>query len=285
MTYEEMLKLLSIFKSMGVDKMRITGGEPFARKDILYFLKKVKNEIRPSSFSITSNATVLDEYLDELPALFESMNISLDSLDRQRFFEITRKDVFPKVIDNINAILNTGIDVKINAVIMSDKNIQDIVPMVQWTREKNMDVRFIEEMPFNGTRGSDKISTWNYKDILSHIKTNIGSYETLPNPPSSTSMMYRIPGYVGRFGIIPAFSRTFCGSCNRLRLTPKGEMRTCLYSTQGTDLLTPLREGVSDDALRQIITAAVMNKEKDGYEAAKKRSFIPIYESMTTIGG
>jgi len=171
-------------------------------------------------------------------------------------------------------------------VVMSDKNIEDILPFVEWTRHKNIEMRFIEEMPFNGTRNSKELSNWNHKDILKHIESEFKEVEKLPELPSCTSMMFQVKGFKGKFGIIPAFSRTFCGTCNRIRITAKGELRTCLYSTKGTDLLKPMRNEATDEQIRATILESILNKEKDGFEAAKERNgFIPIYESMTTIGG
>ncbi len=286
MTYEEMIRLLHLVKTLGVNKIRITGGEPFVRKDLIHFLKEVKKDIQPTSFSITSNATLLHHYMDDIPDLFNAMNISLDTLDRERFFAITRRDNYELVVGNIQALLRSGVGVKVNAVVMSGKNTQDILPFVEWTRKENIEVRFIEEMPFNGSRDSKDVSNWNYQKILAHIKGEFKDIETLPTPPSSTSMMYQVKGFKGKFGIIPAFSRTFCGTCNRIRITAKGQLRTCLYSSKGTDLLPALRSDMPDEQIQDIIINAVLHKEKDGFEAAERR-FGPssIYESMTTIGG
>ncbi len=286
LTYEEMLRLLHVFKGIGVDKIRITGGEPFVRKDLIYFLKEVKKEIQPQEFAITTNATLTHLYMDDLPELFQTVNVSLDSLDAERFFKITRRDDFKKVFENIQELIRSGIQVKINAVVMNEKNIEDIISFVEWTRNENIEVRFIEEMPFNGTREKDKISDWNYVKILQHIQSKFKNITKIETPVSSTSMMYQVNGFTGKFGIIPAFSRTFCGTCNRIRITAKGELLTCLYSSSGTNLLQELRQNKSEEELEKIIRNAVLEKEKNGFEAAKKRNgFIPIYESMTTIGG
>ncbi len=286
LSYEEMIRLMEILRPMGIDKLRITGGEPFVRKDLMSFLKTVKNRFDLRSFSITSNATLLHNYMEELPQLFDSMNISLDSLNADRFLDITRRNDFKQVWDNINALIETGIKVKINAVVMNDKNIEDILPFVAWTKNKNVEVRFIEEMPFNGSREKEQISNWDYTKILEHISSEFPEIEKLETGPSSTSLLYQVKGFTGKFGIIPAFSRTFCGTCNRIRITAKGQLRTCLYSANGTDLLKPLRAGKSFETMQQIVRHAVSNKEANGFEAAEKRlDQGAIYESMTTIGG
>jgi len=286
MSYEEMLRLMTVVGVMGVDKFRITGGEPFARKGIMDFLKATKKQIKPRQFSITTNATLLENYLEELPAVFDAINVSLDSLDPVRFYEITRRDEFHKVKENIDALLEMGMEVKLNAVVMQGRNIEDIIPFVEWTKDKAIEVRFIEEMPFNGTRDSNDISSWTHVEILKHIQKEFKSISDLPYQMSSTSMMYQVNGFQGKFGIIPAFSRTFCGTCNRIRVTAKGELRTCLYSNKGTDLLSPMRKACTDEELTKLIQYSVLNKEKDGFEAANNRDgFISIYESMTMIGG
>lgn len=286
MSYDEMSRIMHILKPMGVDKIRITGGEPFARKDLIPFLKETQKNIQPQSFSITTNATLTHHFMDDIPQLFNAVNVSLDALDKERFFDITRRNVYDTVIQNIEALIASGVDVKINAVVMSDKNIEDILPFVEWTKNKNIEMRFIEEMPFNGTRESEELSSWNHKDILKHIQSGFKDIEKLTDLPSSTSMMFQVKGFKGKFGIIPAFSRTFCGTCNRIRITAKGELRTCLYSSKGTDLLKPMRNQATDEYIRETIIQSILNKEKDGFEAAKKRNgYIPIYESMTTIGG
>ncbi len=286
LSYEEMLRLIAILNPMGIDKVRITGGEPFVRKDIIHFLKTVKQDFDLRSFSITSNATLLHHYMEELPQLFDSMNISLDSLDKERFFQITRRDDFDIVFQNIENLIKTDIDVKINAVVMDGKNIADILPFVEWTRDNNVSVRFIEEMPFNGCRNSDEISTWDHRKIYQYIQEEFKEIIALRNPKSSTSVMYQVKGFKGKFGIIPAFSRTFCGSCNRIRITAKGDLRTCLYSAEGISLLKPMRAGLTEEAMQQLVREAILHKEKDGFEAAQKRlNLDSIYESMTTIGG
>ena len=284
LSYEEMLRLISILNEMGLNKIRITGGEPFVRKDLIYFLQEVKRRFKLESFNITSNATLLHLYMNEIPALFSTMNISLDSLNKERFFEITRRDSFDIVIENINELIERGIKVKVNAVVMNGKNIEDLIPFVKWTKDKDIAVRFIEEMPFNGSGKNKPELLWDYRKILSHIATEFKDIQTLASPLSSTAMRYQVKGFKGEFGIIPAFSRTFCGTCNRIRITAKGELRTCLYSANGTDLLNPLRKTTDDAEIAKLIVEAVSNKEKDGFEAVNnKQKFI--YESMTSIGG
>lgn len=283
LSYEEMLRLISIVRPLGIDKIRITGGEPFVRKDIIYFLRKVKKDFNLRNFSITSNATLLHNYMDEIPQLFDSMNISLDSLDKERFFEITRRDSFDTVFENIQELIDRDFPVKINAVLMRDKNIEDILPFVEWTKKNKVSVRFIEEMPFNGSGEEATEIEWNYKRILEHITQHFKDVQALPNPTSSTSLNYKVKGFEGEFGIIPAFSRTFCGSCNRIRITAKGELRTCLYSSTGTNLLEPMRAGLSDEEVKFRILNAIQFKEKDGFEAARQRNMS--YEAMTSIGG
>ena len=286
LSYEEMMRLIQITHRMGVDKIRITGGEPLVRKGLIEFAKSVRDNIDLRSFSITSNATLTHLYEAEIIELFDSINISLDSLDRARFQQITRRDEFELVFQNINSLIDSGMDVKINAVVMDGKNNEDILPFVEWTRNNKVDVRFIEEMPFNGSRSQSEVSNWNHVKILDHIQSEFKNVIPLANPKSSTSVMYQVKDFAGRFGIIPAFSRTFCGSCNRIRMTAKGELRSCSYSAKGTPLLPLLRSTNDDAVVAAEIRRAIIHKEKDGFEAAAARNnSSDIYESMTSIGG
>lgn len=286
LSYEEMMRLLSITHRMGVDKIRITGGEPLVRNGLIDFAKEVRRNLPLRSFSLTSNATLAHLHEKEITEIFDSINISLDSLDRERFRKITRRDEFDLVFGNISSLIAAGMDVKVNVVVMDGKNTRDILPFVEWTRKNKVDVRFIEEMPFNGSRSKEVISTWTHIDILEHIQKEFKEVIPLENPKSSTSVMYQVKGFTGRFGIIPAFSRTFCGSCNRIRMTAKGDLRTCLYSAKGTPLLPLLRSTSKDQKIMDEIRRIVAQKEKDGFEAAANRKDDSgIYESMTSIGG
>ena len=284
LTFEEMHTLCEVFCHLGVSKIRITGGEPFVRSGIMPFLQKLSVVPGLDEITITTNGTLLQKQLPALKAMgIRKVNLSLDSLDRARFFGITRRDSFEEVYACIFAMLDAGFEVKLNCVLAANKNTQDIIPFVELTRHYPLSVRFLEEMPFNGSSSFDE-GNWNYQDILNHIKTRYPQIEELPNGPNSTSINYRVPSYRGSFGIIPSFSRTFCGTCNRIRLSATGELRTCLYGAPAANLRDVLRQGATLAELETVITDAVAARYLNGYdaEAANQKS---VHDSMSVLGG
>jgi cyclic pyranopterin phosphate synthase len=286
MSFEEILRTIHIFAGAGISKLRITGGEPFIRKDIMEFLKEASEITGIKQIHITTNGTYIEDKIETLERIgIKSINLSLDSLDRQRFFEITRRDLFDSVISSYNALKRSGIDLKINMVVMEDRNIEDIYPMLELARKDAVSVRFIEEMPFNGTEGQGNNSFWPMQKILTHIKAKY-TIQKIQDPPFSTSANYKIDGFDGNFGIIAAYTRTFCGSCNRIRITPQGSLRTCLYGDGVLNIKDLIRNGSTDNELLNHLKSALSNRNKDGFDAENQRDKkIPISESMSTIGG
>ncbi|MGZ3777960.1 MAG: cyclic pyranopterin phosphate synthase MoaA, partial [Mucilaginibacter sp.] len=215
-----------------------------------------------------------------------SVNLSLDTLDANRFFAITHRDEFGKVMETLDELLKHGIEVKINAVVMDGKNTQDIIPIVQMTRELPVSVRFIEEMPFNGEGHIYNGLKWDYVRILDEIKQAFPEVKKLQDGPYSTSYNYHIPGHKGDIGVIAAYSRTFCGTCNRIRITPDGVLKTCLYDEGVMNIKDLMRAGLAENALYTKLLDAFGNRSKDGWEAERKRNVNdPAHESMATIGG
>lgn len=287
MTYEEMLHVCRLLVNMGVDKIRITGGEPFVRKDIMRFLTELSALNGLRQITITTNGVLTAPHIPELKKLgIHSVNLSLDTLDRNRFFSITRRDEFPQVMDTFNQLLAHDMEVKLNAVVMDGKNIEDIIPLVALTKEVPVSVRFIEEMPFNGEGSHYSGLPWDYVRILNHIKESYPGIQKVPDPPYSTSYNYHIPGHLGTVGIIAAYTRSFCGSCNRIRITPQGVLKTCLYDDGVLNIKDLLRAGSNDTVLEQSLLHALGHRAKDGWEAEKLRKEKgPVHESMATIGG
>ena len=284
LTYEELEYLLAIFSEHGVNKVRITGGEPFVRKGIMGFLEKMSQLEGINQITVTSNGTLDRDQMVELKRLgITKINISLDSLNRQRFFEITRRDKFDEVFQCILDLLELGFEVKLNAVVADSKNISDIIPFVELTKDYALSVRFLEEMPFNGS-GKFDVPKWNHVVLYEYIATAYPNLVKLADEKNSTSANYRIPGYNGSFGIIASFSRTFCGTCNRIRLSATGEFRTCLYGPATINLRDVLRSGASREELTQEIIRAVAKKEKDGFEAEATQAETP-KKSMSFLGG
>jgi cyclic pyranopterin phosphate synthase len=286
LTYEEMLRMTQLLAGVGISKVRITGGEPFIRKDMMSFLQAVCDIPGIEDVHITTNGTTSAALIPELKAMgISSINLSLDTLDKMKFFEITRRDVFDQVMETMHAILESGIPLKINCVVMDGRNTDDILPLVGLSETHPIGVRFIEEMPFNGTGARSDTFAWNHKQILDVIKTAHPEIEKTPDPPFSTSMNYRIPGFAGSVGIIAAYSRTFCGTCNRLRVTPTGTLKTCLYDTGVFNIKDLMRAGASDLQVIEAISEAVGHRAKDGWEVEAQQRDIPVHESMSTIGG
>ena len=286
LSFEEMTRLIRIFGDLGVSKIRITGGEPFVRKGIMSFLKGISELETIKEINITTNGTFTVEQIPALEKMgIKSVNLSLDSLDSQRFFDITRRDLFDQVMTTYRKLVDSKIRVKTNMVVMDGRNIEDIYPMLELTKYDDVSVRFIEEMPFNGTEGQGNATIWPAKKIMTYIEEKY-THQKMVDPPASTSLNYKIPGYVGSFGIIPAYTRTFCGSCNRIRLTPQGTLRTCLYGEGQVNFRDLIRGGVTDEVLGDHLIKVVGKRAKDGFEAEKSRSAtVPVSESMATIGG
>jgi len=287
MTFAEMYRIVELFSREGIDKIRITGGEPFLWKDMMVFLRAISKIPDLKKISITTNGTLIHNKLEEIKELgINSLNLSLDSLDRLRFKRITRRDDFEKVMHTMNKMLELNMEVKINTVVMNGKNIEDIIPLLELGQNSPISVRYIEEMPFNGTEGQGNESLWTHLQILEHIKNKYPNIHKLEDSPSSTSMNYEIDGFEGSFGIIAAYSRTFCGSCNRLRLTAQGSIKTCLYDNGIFNVKNMMRDGATDEELIIALKSALSHRAKDGHEAEKKRQeFFPVSESMATIGG
>jgi molybdenum cofactor biosynthesis protein A len=287
LSYEEMVRLMKILAELGIEKVRITGGEPFLRRDIMDFLHVLSKMEGIRKINITTNGTLTAPLVPELKKMgIQSINLSLDTLDRQRFFDITRRDDFPKVMDTFETLLRHDMEVKLNVVVMNGKNTNDLADMVRLTKEKKVSVRFIEEMPFNGEGAHEEVLVWNHIEILNHLRSYFSDLQKIPDPPFSTAYNYQVPGYKGTVGIIAAYSRTFCGTCNRLRITPQGALHTCLYDGGVFNIRNFMRADASDEQLKEIFIQAINNRAKNGFEAEKKRMFAPIIsESMATIGG
>ncbi|MEY4937139.1 MAG: hypothetical protein RIS64_3498 [Bacteroidota bacterium] len=285
MSFEEMDRLMYILSNAGIEKVRITGGEPFVRRDMMQFLRKIAEY--NLQIHITTNGTLTHQHIPELKSLgIQSVNLSLDSLDKKRFFEITRRDEFDNVMKTLEGLLKYDIKTSINSVVMQGKNEADMLSLVELTKNDPISVRFIEEMPFNGNGSHYETLHWHYRRILDFLKSHYPNLEKLQDPPHSTAYHYKIPGYKGKIGIIAAYSRTFCGTCNRLRITPQGVLKTCLYDTGVFNIKNLMREGATDAQVLTALTDAIGNRAKDGHEAEKSRNFgLPVTESMTTIGG
>ena len=284
LSWEEMFRLTRILHEMGIKKVRITGGEPFVRNGLLDFLTNLAG-LKDLEICLTTNGVFVGDYIESLQKLgVRHINLSLDSLDRDRFQQITRRDDFAKVYENLIRLIDAGFQVKINAVVMQGKNEEDIIALTEFAREHPVSVRFIEEMPFNGSGLVEEKLFWDHARILERIRSQFSDLKARPFLFGETANTYEIPGFKGNVGIIAAFTRTFCGSCNRIRLTAKGQVKTCLYDDGVFDMKPYLRSEVSDEEVKAQFLTLFKSRPLDGFEAENKRKGV-ITESMTTIGG
>jgi len=240
MTSDEVIEISKVFVELGVRKVRLTGGEPLVRKDFKEIgmgLKGLGLEL-----AMTTNGLLLDRYFEVLTTMgLSSINISLDTLDPQKFFQITRKNEFQKVISNIELLLKNNFHVKLNVVVKKGFNDNELTQFLEWTQTENIHIRFIEFMPFDGNNWAmDEVCT--YSEILNLIQDQY-SITKLSDAPNATTKAYAIDGYKGTFAVISSVTEHFCGNCNRLRLTADGKIKNCLFSKGEEDLLTPFRNG------------------------------------------
>ncbi|TAF65685.1 MAG: GTP 3',8-cyclase MoaA [Cytophagales bacterium] len=283
---EEMLWIVRLLAKMGISKVRITGGEPFLRRDLMAFLEKLVQIEGIAEWHITTNGVLTAPHLATLKSWgIGSINLSLDSLDAQRFYNITRRNDFQKVMQTLEQILHYDIPLKINAVVMSAHNIDDLIPLADLTRDLPIEVRFIEEMPFNGEGIRTDTPFWTHKHILAHLQQHFPNLQPIDKTPFGTAEKYQIVGHKGTLGIIAAFSRTFCGTCNRIRITAQGVLKTCLYDNGVLQLRDIVRAGISEEDFTAKILSSLGNRPKDGFEAEASRQHQPISESMSIIGG
>jgi cyclic pyranopterin phosphate synthase len=284
MQADEIEAIAKIFVDQGVHKIRLTGGEPLVRKDageIILRLSKL-----PVNLTLTTNATRLHDFVEVLEqANVHSLNISLDTLQAEKFQMITRRNLFNRIVETINLLINKNFHVKVNVVVMKGLNDNEINEFVGWTKDTNVHVRFIEFMPFQSNRWtSNKVFTW--KEMLEVIG---GAYDiiNLQNEIHDTAKKYQAAGHKGTFAVISTMSAPFCNGCNRMRLTADGKMKNCLFSQKETDLLTAFRNG--DDIL-PLILESIHSKEKElGGQFTKDFEKIHTEDihnrSMIAIGG
>ncbi len=287
MSYEEILTMARLFVKHGVTKIRLTGGEPLVRKDVYKLMDDLAS--LQVELSISTNGIKVDEFIDVFKRCnIRSINVSLDTLKAEKFKTITRRDLFKKVYDNIELLIDEGFKVKVNAVLMKDFNEDEIIDFVEFTKEKPIAMRFIEFMPFDGNQW-DMSKLVSYKEIMTCVNASYNNNEVLrlQDAPNDTSKNYRIKGYQGSFAIISTVTNPFCDSCNRLRLTANGQLKNCLFSATENDLLTGLREGKD---IEPLIKMAVASKQKirggmDSLQKLKDPELHSQNRSMISIGG
>lgn len=286
MSTDEVINLAALFVKNGITKIRLTGGEPLLRKDFKDILTALSQ--MPIVLSVTTNAILIDRHIKTFKTCgLESINVSLDTLDAEKFDAITKRDQFDRAIQNIDLLMEHGFKVKLNVVLMKDFNINEIIPFIQYTKDNEVSVRFIEFMPFDGNSW-DKSKLVSYEEVLQRIKNEYADnkIESLPNEENFTARNFRIAGYTGNFGIISTVTNPFCDSCNRIRLTANGKLKNCLFSTAETDLLTTFRQGGD---IEPLIQQAIWKKKavRSGMTLNSDFENLANHDnrSMITIGG
>ncbi len=253
---DEIESIAKIFVAQGVNKIRLTGGEPLVRKDAADIIMRLSK--LPVNLTITTNGTRLHEFADVLEnAGIKSLNISLDTLNKEKFNLMTRRDQFERVFENIQLMIKKGFHVKVNMVVIKNLNHDEIIDFVGWTKNEPVHVRFIEFMPFTGNKWeNEKVFTLNQV-----LETVSSKFDILPlqKEKNATAKKYIIPGHKGTFAVISTMSAPFCNDCNRMRLTADGKMKNCLFSESETDLLTPFRN--KEDIL-PLIYQSILDKKK-----------------------
>jgi GTP 3',8-cyclase len=283
LSYEEMARIVGLLASMGVHDVRLTGGEPLARRDLhrlVAMLSPVAHDL-----SLTTNGYLLRRQLPQLvDAGLRRLNVSLDSLVRDRFFELTRRDALDEVLAGLEAAeaYPQLRPIKVNAVALRDFTEDEALRFADLARRKPYEVRFIEWMPLDADRswGPERVLP---NDELRAIIAAVHPLEPMGRPRSGTASRWRFADGKGTLGFISPVSHPFCADCNRIRLTADGRLRTCLFSLNETDLRGPLRDGASDDELEAIVRAAVWQKELKHH--INEPGFVQPARSMSQIGG
>jgi len=286
LTFEEIERFTRVAASLGVKKVRLTGGEPLVRRGLDTLVRMLAGVPGITDIALTTNGVLLKEQAAALRAAgLERINVHIDSLDRERFRQITRFDALEQVLEGLDACKRLGFRrIKINAVAVRDLTEPDVVPLVQFGREHGFEVRFIEFMPLDADGGWRRDKVLFGVEIIDMLVQAIGPLEPVPNQdPRAPASEFRFLDGSGTVGIIASVSRPFCGSCNRIRLTADGKLRNCLFALEEVDVRAILRNGGSDEDVAGLIRRSVASKW-EGHEihAAK---FVQPPRPMHAIGG
>jgi cyclic pyranopterin phosphate synthase len=283
--FEEITRLVALLAAMGVSDVRLTGGEPLVRRDFPRLVNMLSDIEDVAEVSITTNGFLLERDAEALVrAGANRFNVSIDSLQRDRFFELTRRDALPQVLRGLEVLARfpEAHPIKINAVAIRGFTEEEVIPFAEFARRTPYEVRFIEFMPLDADHAwtADQVLTG--KEIRAAIDS-VYPLEPEPREPSATARVYRFADGRGKLGFINPVSEPFCADCNRIRLTADGRLRTCLFSLNETDLRGPMRAGADDRELERIVRDAVWRKELKHHVG--EPGFIQPARTMSAIGG
>jgi len=285
LSFEEIERLVALLADMGVTELRLTGGEPLVRRDFPALAARLCAIEALDEVSVTTNGFLLERDAEALVrAGIDRFNVSIDSLQRDRFFEMTRRDALPRVLRGLEVLAGfpEAHPIKVNAVAMRGFTEDEVLPFARFAREHPYEVRFIEFMPLDADHAWDRDRMLSGAEVRAAVEEHF-ALEPEPREPSATARVYRFADGRGRIGFINPVSEPFCGDCNRIRLTADGRLRTCLFSLEETDLRAPMRAGCDDDELGRIVREAVWRKElKHG---VNDPGFVQPRRSMSQIGG
>ncbi|MBS7007340.1 GTP 3',8-cyclase MoaA [Anaerostipes sp.] len=284
LSYEELLRICESAVDLGICKFKITGGEPLVRKDAVSFIERLKLLPGVKQVTVTSNGLLLEPYLERLKAAgIDGINISLDTMDEVKYKKITGRSGAETVQSAILKSVQLGLKTKVNCVIMKGFNEDEILSLMEIGRHKPADIRFIEMMPIGYGR---KFTGMGADEILTVLRSRYpGIKETKDIRGNGPARYFQIPGFLGYTGFIDAIHCNFCQQCNRIRLTPEGFLKPCLYYSQGISLKEPLRSGVSKQELSQLICQAVMDKPKQHRFSESDAEGRADSRRMSQIGG
>jgi cyclic pyranopterin phosphate synthase len=283
--FEEIARLVGVFAAMGVGEVRLTGGEPLVRREFPMLVSMLRQLPELHELSVTTNGFLLERDAEALvSAGVDRFNVSVDTLQRDRFFELTRRDALPQVLRGLERLASfpEAHPIKINAVAIRGFTEEEVIPFAELARRSAYEVRFIEFMPLDADRAWTEDQVLTGKEIRAAIHA-VYPLEPTPREPSATARVYRFADGRGKIGFINPVSEPFCADCNRVRLTADGRLRTCLFSLNETDLRGPLRAGAGDRELEEIIRAAVWRKELKHHVG--EAGFIQPARTMSAIGG
>lgn len=281
---EELLRIVRIAVDAGIEEVRLTGGEPLLRPDIVEIVDRISSLPNAPTIAITTNAIRLAPIAQQLvDAGLQRFNISLDTLDRERFRHLTKRDELDAVLDGIAAAKRTGLSpIKINAVLMPGINDDEAPALLRWAIEEQLQLRFIEEMPLNIDHHWSRTNYVSTDAVIEQLRQHF-TLEELPRDAHSPAFLMRVEGSDNTVGFISSVSRPFCGGCDRLRLTADGQFRNCLFAREEHDLRSLLRSGASDEELLQQMLLSVQAK-KAGH-GIDNPDFVQPQRSMHAIGG